>query len=244
MAENTALDFIEQNGQKFIHVSTINTVEANTQFVQNVQVVQRQRQAVVELNQRAKTALTDAERTAALEKSKEIVKKLEENNQAMARAYGYSLARDYLHQILKTRIFLKLTDVEYAAAKDDAAVPAEQLLVKGDDKFRLIAEIPGAEANTQFRHNVQVMHHLRQQLVALNESIKKMPESEEKAKALENVKTAEENLIKNNDLMIKQYGFSLARDYLMEIVESKLYTKVNEEEFLAAQKKASEAAAQ
>jgi hypothetical protein len=74
MAENTALDFIEQNGQKFIHVSTINTVEANTQFVQNVQVVQRQRQAVVELNQRAMTALTDAERTAALEKSKEIVK--------------------------------------------------------------------------------------------------------------------------------------------------------------------------
>ena len=43
--------------------------------------------------------------------------------------------------------------------------------------------------------------------------------------------------------MIKQYVFSLARDYLMEIVESKLYTKVNEEEFLNAQKKASETAA-
>ena len=42
--------------------------------------------------------------------------------------------------------------------------------------------------------------------------------------------------------MIKQYGFSLARDYLMEIVESKLYTKVNEEEFLRAQKQASEKA--
>lgn len=243
MAENTALDFIEQNGQKYIHVSTINTAEANTQFLQNVQLVQRQRQMVVELNQRAKTALTKEEQEAALEKSKEIVKKLEENNQAMAKGYGYSLARDYLHQVLKTRIYLKLKDEEYAAAKDDASVPADQLLVKGDVKYRLIAEIPGAEANEQFRHNVQVMHNLRQQLVAFNESIKKMPESEEKAKALENVKTAEENLIKNNDLMIKQYGFSLARDYLMEIVESKLYTKVNEEEFLNAQKKASESAA-
>lgn len=242
MADNTALDFIEQNGQKFIHVSTINTAEANTQFIQNVQLVQRQRQMMVELDQRAKTALTEEERKAALAKIKEIGKKLDENNQAMAKAYGYSLTRDYLHQVLKTRIFLKLTEEEYAAAKNDANVPADHLLVKGDDKFRLISEIPGAEANEQFRHNVQVMHNLRRQLVAYKDSVAKMPDSEEKTKALENARTAEENLVKNNDLMIKQYGFSLARDYLMEIVESKLYTKVNEEEFLKALKQASEKA--
>lgn len=242
MADNTAFDFIEQNGQKFVHVSSINTADANAQFIQNVQLVQRQRQMMVELDKRAKTALTEEERKAATEKIKEIGKKLDENNQAMAKAYGYSLTRDYLHQIIKTRIFLKLNEDEYAAAKNDANIPEDHLLVKGDDKYRLISEIPGAQANEEFRRNVQVMQNLRDQLVALKESVDKMADSPEKTKTLGDVKTAEENLIKNNDLMIKQYGFSLARNYLMEIVESKLYTKVNEEEFLKAKKQAEEKA--
>ena len=40
------LDFIEQNGQKFIHVSTIGTVDANRQFMQNVNLVNQQRQQI------------------------------------------------------------------------------------------------------------------------------------------------------------------------------------------------------
>ena len=35
--------------------------------------------------------------------------------------------------------------------------------------------------------------------------------------------------------MVKVYGYSIARDYLMEIAVSKLYTKVTEEEFLRAE---------
>ena len=64
---------------------------------------------------------------------------------------------------------------------------------------------------------------------------------EQKAKIEEDMKKAEEVLVKNNEEMTKRYGFSLARDYLMEVEESKLYTQVNEEEFLKAEKAAEDA---
>ena len=65
---------------------------------------------------------------------------------------------------------------------------------------------------------------------------------EQKAKLEEEIKKAEETLLKNNEEMTKRYGFSLARDYLMEVEESKLYTLVNEEQFLKAEKLAEDAA--
>ena len=234
MADEKKFDYIEQNGQKFIHVSTISTVDANTQFMQNVQLVGQQRQALIELDKHKKAALTDAEKNAADAKIKEISESLTKNNELMAKTYGYSLTRNYLHQIVKTRIFLKLTDEEYSKAQGDENVPADQILVKGDIKYRLIAEIPAADANTQFRQNVQLVQVQRERLVKMTEALKSMTDGDAKTKLEAEAKTAEETLVKNNEAMIKQYGFSLTRDYLMEVAESKLYTQVNEEEFLKA----------
>lgn len=241
MADKTAsskLDFIEQGGKKFIHVSTINTVEANTQFMQNVQIINNQRQALIDLDKRKKEAFTDGEKTEIDKKIKELSERLAKDNDAMSRAYGYSLTRNYMHVIVKTRVFLKLTDEEYAKAKEDEKTKPEELLVKGDDKFRLIAEIPGVEANNVFRQNVQLMQAQRERFVQMNEALKTMADGEEKKKLQEEAKKAEETLIKNNEEMTRLYGFSLARNYLMDVEESKLYAQVNEEEFLQAEAKA------
>ncbi len=237
MAEQTKLDYLEQGGNKYVHISTISTAAANEQFMRNVQLVQQQRQALVSLNR----ILSADEKAAIATQLKAREESLNKNNAEMAKAYGFSLVRDYVHQLVKTRVFLKLTEEEYAKAKDDPAVPKDQLLVKGDTKYRLISEIPTADANSQFRHNVQVMQALRNRVVAMRDSAAKMPEGEAKTKAQEELKRETESLEENNKKMVEKYGFSLARDYLMEVVESKLYTKVNEEEFLKAAQKADEA---
>ncbi len=227
------LDYIEQNGNKYVHVSTINTAAANEQFMKNVQLVQQQRQALVALNK----ILSPDEKAAIASQIKAREESLNKNNAEMAKAYGFSLARDYVHQFVKTRVFLKLTEEEYTKAKAEN-VPAEQILVKEDTKYRLISEIPTAEANEQFRHNVQVMQAMRNRVVGMNNSLQKMPDGAEKTKVEEEFKKESANLDENNKKMIEKYGFSLTRDYLVEVVESKLYTKVNEEEFLKAQQKA------
>ena len=235
------LDFIEQNGQKFIHVSTIGTVDANRQFMQNVNLVNQQRQQIALLDEARKIVAEQATRDALTKEIETAAKKLDENNAAMLKAYGYSLAGKYIHAIVKTRIFIKLTEEEYKKVKEDPETKSEDLLVKGDDKFRLIAVIPGVEENNNFRRNVQLVQAQRNQLIQMKKA-DETATGEQKAKLEEEIKKAEETLIKNNEEMTKRYGFSLARDYLMEVEESKLYTLVNEEQFLKAEKLAEEAA--
>lgn len=239
-ATSSKLDYIEQNGQKFIHVSTIGTVEANRQFMRNVNLVNQQRRQIALLEEARKIVSTEDARSALAKEIDAAAKKLEENNATMAKSYGYSLARKYIHAVVKTRIFIKLTDDEYKKAKDDPATKPEDLLVRGDDKFRLIAVIPGVEENNLFRRNVQLVQAQRSRIVQMRQAAENAS-GEEKAKLEEEIKKAEEVLVKNNEEMTKRYGFSLARDYLMEIEESKLYTLVNEEEFLKAEKAAADA---
>ncbi len=242
MSNSTSkLDFIEQNGQKFIHVSTIGTVDANRQFMQNVNLVNQQRQQIALLDEARKIVTEQASRDALTKEIETAAKKLEENNAAMVKAYGYSLTGKYIHAIVKTRIFIKLTEEEYKKAKDDPETKPEDLLVKENDKFRLIAVIPGVEENNNFRRNVQLVQAQRNQLVQMKEA-EKTATDEQKTKLEEEIKKAEETLLKNNEEMTKRYGFSLARDYLMEVEESKLYTLVNEEQFLKAEKLAEDAA--
>lgn len=242
MSNSTSkLDFIEQNGQKFIHVSTIGTVDANRQFMQNVNLVNQQRQQIALLDEARKIVTEQASRDALTKEIETAAKKLEENNAAMVKAYGYSLTGKYIHAIVKTRIFIKLTEEEYKKAKDDPETKPEDLLVKENDKFRLIAVIPGVEENNNFRRNVQLVQAQRNQLVQMKEA-EKTATDEQKTKLEEEINKAEETLLKNNEEMTKRYGFSLARDYLMEVEESKLYTLVNEEQFLKAEKLAEDAA--
>lgn len=69
----------------------------------------------------------------------------------------------------------------------------------------------------------------------MDEAIKRMPEGEEKEKARAQFAENEKQLIEANEKMAKAYGYSIARDYYLEIAKSKLYTKVTEEEFLRAE---------
>ncbi|MCR5184378.1 MAG: hypothetical protein K6B46_06765 [Opitutales bacterium] len=224
------LDYIEQNGQKFIHVSTISTAAANEQFMQNVQLVQRQRQALVALSQ----ILSPKEKELMAGAIKDREAALNKNNAQMTQSYGFSLARNYVHQIVNSQVFIKLTDEEYNKAKEEG-VPADQFLVRANDKFRLIAKIPGAVENDLFRHNVQIVQAQRDRLVQMNAALAQMQDGEAKSKLEEEIKTATQRLEADNKTMTEKYGFSLTRNYLLQVVESKLYTAVNEEEFLKAQ---------
>ena len=239
---SSKLDFIEQNGQKFILASTIRTVEANRQFMQNVNLVNRQRKQIQTLVEANKIVTKKAAHDALTEEIDAATKKLQENNRTMAKSYGYSLARNYIHAVVKSRIFVKLTDAEYEKAKADTNTKESDLLIRKDDKYRLIAVIPGVEANNLFRRNVQLVQTQRNNLIKMKKAAETAT-GDAKTRLDDEIRKAEQTLVKNNEEMTKRYGFSLARDYLVDIEESKLYTQVNEEEFVKAEHAAETATA-
>lgn len=104
---------------KLVRVATLSSVEANREFQANVQLLQMQRQAAVEINgamEKEKDAKKKNELKTQLD---QLLARLNENNEKMQKAYGFSLARNYTMEIEKSHIYMQVTDEE--AAKIDKA---------------------------------------------------------------------------------------------------------------------------
>jgi hypothetical protein len=101
-----------QKQQKLARVSTLNSIKANQEFNRNVQLMQAKRQRAAQL----KTAL-DAEKDAKKKKDLQkqldaAMKDLNENNQKMVKAYGFSLNRNYVLVVEKAHVYMQVSDDE------------------------------------------------------------------------------------------------------------------------------------
>lgn len=112
--------------QKLVRVSTLNTVEANREFQANVQLVQVQRQAAVELNA-ALEKETDAAKKKDLKSQLDaLMAKLNENNNKMRQTYGFSLDRNYTVVIEKAHVYMFVSDEEAARVEKAEAEAAKK----------------------------------------------------------------------------------------------------------------------
>jgi hypothetical protein len=226
-----APEIIEQNGQKLALVATIKTAATNREFQNNVQVVQQQRQVAADLKRRLDQALTLGEKDAVQKKLDETIESLNKNNALMVKTYGFSLLRNYVIHFVKTRLYTPLTDEEFEkVTPEDKAKPDTIKTIEGK-VYLYIASIDGVEANDTFRQNVQLVQTQRNRLVQIKQALDNAGTKEEdKAKLNEEFTKSEDVLKKNNEEMVKLYGFSLMRNYLLEIEESRLYTPLTEDE--------------
>ena len=98
--------------QKLVKIATLPTVEANREFQANVQIVQAQRQNAIELNAAIEKE-KDAKKKAEMKKELDtLMARLNENNEKMQKAYGFSLTRNYTMEIEKSHIYMFVTDEE------------------------------------------------------------------------------------------------------------------------------------
>lgn len=106
--------------QKLVRVATLNTAQANREFQANVQLLQRQRQIAVELSsalEKEKDTAKKKEIKAQLEKA---VGQLNDNNEKMQKAYGFSLNRNYTLEIEVAHIYLQVSEEEAAKIEQTA----------------------------------------------------------------------------------------------------------------------------
>jgi hypothetical protein len=124
LGQNPGVPAPEQAQQKLLRIATLNGTEANREFQANVQLLQSQRQAWVELNsamEKEKDAKKKKEIKTQLD---QLLAKLNDNNAKMQKAYGFSLSRNYVVEIEKANIYLLVTDEE--AAKIEKAEKAKK----------------------------------------------------------------------------------------------------------------------
>ena len=122
-AKNAATPAAEAKPQKLVRVSTLNTIEANREFQNNVQLLQAQRQAVIELNAAHEKETNPLKKKELKSQADAILAKLNENNEKMRKTYGFSIDRNYTVVIETSHVYMFVTDEE--AAKIEAAAKAE-----------------------------------------------------------------------------------------------------------------------
>ena len=82
--------------QRLIRVSTLRTAEAVQEFQGNVQVIQAKRQQLIEANAAMEKETNAAKKKELKAKVDDLFAKLNEDNQKMLKAYGFSIERNYI----------------------------------------------------------------------------------------------------------------------------------------------------
>lgn len=112
--------------QKLVRVSTLNTIEANREFQANVQLLQVQRQAAVELNAALEKETDAAKKKEIKTQLDTVLAKLNENNDKMRKTYGFSLDRNYTVVIEKAHVYMFVSDEEAARVEKAEAEAAKK----------------------------------------------------------------------------------------------------------------------
>jgi len=101
-----------ESQQKLVKVSTLSSVEANQEFQRNVQIMQAQRQRVMQLQAQYGQAQTDELKKSLKKELDAAIEKLNKDNKTMTETYGFSLNRNYVQVIEKSNIYMAVTKEE------------------------------------------------------------------------------------------------------------------------------------
>lgn len=107
---------IIRDNQSFQLVALIEGAGANTQFMQNLQVVGQQRQAHAEL-QKQIAAAPEAE--ALKTQLAQLEERLTKNLEFMGKHYGYSVQHNYLLAPVQAALLLKASDADGKPVEDE-----------------------------------------------------------------------------------------------------------------------------
>ena len=151
------------------------------------------------------------------------MKRLDADNQTMAKTYGYSILRNYVRIPESSDIYIVLTEEEIAKqpASKDGSAPSKTLKV---------ATLNDAQANQSFQTAVQNLQQLRQQAAAMKATLDASTDSKDKAYQQGQFDLLLKQLNEANAAATKTYAFNLNRQYVMSIEKSTLYIAATPEE--------------
>jgi hypothetical protein len=230
---------VQPNGQKIAHVSNIKTLRANREFQQNVNTVQRLRQELIELNKRQQQAVTTPEKEVLKAYLEAGSKQLADADAVMQKTYGFTIMRQYVVQVTKSRIYTPISEDDYkklpsAEQNDDAKIVSRT----GKDKdgkdvtvhFKFAAAIDGVAKNELFINDSQQVRNLKGYQQRLQQVLAQTKGTADKKELEEALRKTNDGLDKLSAEGISKYGFNPTQDNVQEFEEINLYVAVSDED--------------
>lgn len=210
----------------------INNPQTLIEFRNQFGALEAQVNRIIAINQRIQQALTTAEKDALGKVREQEIRDLEAKDSLFQKVYNFRVAaiagRPNVIRNTSIRLLTPANDEEISKARAEGGLKEEDVVIRGDRKFIAISTMTG-EHIPLFERNVNLVQAQRQNLIQLKTAIEQNT-GEAKAKLEEQFKKDEETLLKNNQDMIKTYGFSLTRNFEVEILQGIFFVALTAEE--------------
>lgn len=228
----------------FESVLIFNAENTLNEFGQQFDALRQQFARLQGIAQRRDQALTTGEKDALNKVLEQEARDLDAKDSLFQKVYGFrvvGLGNRPVKVLQTRRLLLVVTDDELAKARQEKDFK-EESVVEIDGKKHLVASTMFGLALEEFLRNYQTISNKRTNLVNFKAAAEKAT-GDEKTRLDNFVKEAEAELIKDNELMVKAYGFSLARNFVIDFVDAKLFVMLVDEEIQKLRNEQTEAAA-
>ncbi len=240
-AEAASLEVLEIQGKRLALVRLIASAADFQAFQKEVEAISKERQEATQTKQLLDLALTSPEKEARQRQLDTRLQKLTVSNQAMNKAYGFDLTRQYLIVPTKLAVYKVLTDDEYiklaAAPNFDKASVTEA----NGKKLQVRGTVAGAVEVETFQIQVRAVAEAKQRLLQLVELKPKLTKDEDKRKVADALKRIQEEVNEAEADFAKKHNYPFSDTLATQIAEAKLYVLLSDEENKAIDKAAAEA---
>ena len=113
----------------------------------------------------------------------------------------------------------------------------------GEGNLIKVASLDTIKSNQEFQRNVQVVRTAYQSVIDLKAKIAEEADAIKKVELEVKLEAAAADVNKKNQKMVKAYGFSLQRNYVLVVERSHIYMRVTNEEAALFKKQLEEAQA-
>lgn len=240
-AETTSLEVLEIQGKRLALVRLIATAADFQAFQKEVEAISKERQEAAQTKQLLDLALTSPEKEARQRQLDARLQKLTLSNQAMNKAYGFDLTRQYLVVPTKLGIYKVLSDDEYIKLAATANFDKASITDVNGKKLQTRGTITGAVEVETFQIQVRAVAEAKQRLLQLVELQPKLTKDEDKKKVADAIKRVQEEVNEAEAEFAKKHGYPFSDTLATQIAEAKLYVLLSDEENKAIDKAAADA---
>ena len=240
-AETTSLEVLEIQGKRLALVRLIATAADFQAFQKEVEAISKERQEAAQTKQLLDLALTSPEKEARQRQLDARLQKLTLSNQAMNKAYGFDLTRQYLVVPTKLGIYKVLSDDEYIKLAATANFDKASITDVNGKKLQTRGTITGAVEVETFQIQVRAVAEAKQRLLQLVELQPKLTKDEDKKKVADAIKRVQEEVNEAEAEFAKKHGYPFSDALATQIAEAKLYVLLSDEENKAIDKAAADA---
>lgn len=240
-AESTSLEVLEIQGKRLALVRLIASANDFQAFQKEVEAISKERQEAAQTKQLLDLALTSPEKEARQRQLDDRLQKLTVSNQAMNKAYGFDLTRQYLVVPTKLSIYKVLTDDEYIKLAAAPNFDKASVTDANGKKLQVRGTVTGAVEVETFQIQVRAVAEAKQRLLQLVELQPKLTKDEDKRKVADALKRVQEEVNEAEAEFAKKHSYPFSDSLATQIAEAKLYVLLSDEENKAIDKAAAEA---